>query len=86
MGEMQFIGYLVSAIITLGGFVAVIMKFIQPINELRVAIQKFNDNIEMLTKANDKHDKILEKHEDEIVDLKSRVGMAETKIEMFHRE
>lgn len=86
MDEMQLIGYIVSAIITLGGFIAVIMKFIQPINDLRVVIQKLNDNIDSLTKANDSHDKRLEKHGVEIDDLKDRVGTVETKMKLFHKE
>lgn len=86
MDEMQFMGYLVSSIITLGGFVAIIMKFIQPINDLRVVIQKLNDNIDALKDDNTQHGKRIDKHGEQIDKLDHRVGKIETKIEMYHKE
>lgn len=86
MNEVEFLGYLVSALITLGGFVAVIMKFIQPINELRVVIQKLNDTIDALKDDTDILNKRIEKHGEQIDDLDHRVGKIETKIEMYHKE
>ena len=41
--ETQMIGYAVVVVITLGSFIAVIQKFTQPINELKVVIQKLNE-------------------------------------------
>lgn len=86
MNEVEFLGYLVSALITLGGFIAVIMKFIQPINELRVVIQKLNDAIDALKDDTDILNKRIEKHGEQIDDLDHRVGKIETKIEMYHKE
>jgi peptidoglycan hydrolase CwlO-like protein len=86
MDNMQFMGYLVSAVITLGGFVAVIMKFIQPINDLRVVIQKLNDNIDALKNDNTKQSQRIDKHGEQIDSLEHRVGRVETKIEMYHKE
>lgn len=86
MNEIEFLGYLISALITLGGFVAVIMKFIQPINELRVVIQKLNDTIDVLKDDTDVLNKRIEKHGEQIDDLDHRVGKIETKIEMYHKE
>lgn len=86
MDEMQFIGYAISAIITLGGFVAVIQKFTQPINDLRVLIQKLTDQFDMLTTNNVNQDKKLEKHDEQIDKLDHRVGKIETKMEMYHKE
>lgn len=86
MDELQFLGYLVSAIITLGGFVAVIMKFTQPINDLKVVIQKLNDNIDALRNDNDRQSKRIDKHGEQIDQLDNRVGKIETKIEMYHKE
>lgn len=86
MNEVEFVGYLVSALITLGGFVAVIMKFIQPINELRLVIQKLNDTIDALKDDTDILNKRIEKHGEQIDDLDHRVGKIETKIEMYHKE
>lgn len=84
MNELQFLGYLVSAIITLGGFVAVVMKFIQPINDLRVVIQKLNDNIDILKNDNAQQTKRIDKHDEQIQDLDHRIGKAEIKIDMYH--
>ena len=86
MDNIQFIGTLISAIITLGAFVAVIMKFIQPINDLRVVIQKLNDTIDSLKKDNDTQNRRIEKHGEQIDKLDMRVGKIETKIKMDDRE
>lgn len=86
MDEKQFLGYLVISLITLGSFVAVIIKFIQPINDLRVVIQKLNDNIDTINKNNDQQNKKIEKHDMEIDKLDHRVGKIETKIELYHEK
>lgn len=85
MDETQFLGYLVIAIVTLGGFVAVIMKFVQPINDLRVVIQKLNDSIDAITKNNERQIKRLDKHDEQIDKLDHRVGTIETKIDLYHK-
>lgn len=85
MDETQFLGYLVVAIVTLGGFVAVIMKFVQPINDLRVVIQKLNDSIDNITKNNERQSKRLDKHDEQIDKLDHRVGTIETKIDLYHK-
>ena len=84
MGEEQFLGYLITGFITLGGFVAVIMKFIQPINDLRVVIQKLNDTIDTLKSDNSAQSKRLDKHGDQIDKLDNRVGKLETKMDLYH--
>lgn len=85
MEETQFLGYLVMAVITLGGFVAIIMKFIQPINDLRVVIQKLNDSIDAITKNNERQTKRIDKHDEQIDKLDHRVGTIETKIDLYHK-
>jgi len=85
MDEAQIIGWIVSAVITLGAFVAVIMKFTQPINDLRVVIQKLNDNIDALKSDNKSHDERITKHGEEIDKLDNRVGKLETKMDMYHK-
>ena len=82
--EIQIIGYAVSVVITLGAFVAVIQKFTQPINELKVVIQKLNDNIDALKIDNDTQNKRLEKHSEQIDRLQDRVNTIETKMNMYH--
>lgn len=86
MNDIQFLGYLVSAIITLGGFIAVIMKFIQPINDLRLVIQKLNDTIEALKNDNLAQNKRIDKHGEQIDDLNHRVGKIETRIELRNKQ
>lgn len=86
MEQVQIIGYAVTVIITLGSFVAVIQKFTQPINELKIVIQKLNDNIEILKRDNDNQNKRLDRHRAEIEDLQIRVNNVETKMEMYHEK
>ena len=83
--EALIIGYAVLALITLGSFITLVLKFTQPINELRVVIQKLNDNIDSLKSDNENHDKRIEKHGQEIDKLDHRVGKLETKMDMYHK-
>lgn len=85
MDQTQFLGYLIIAVVTLGSFIGVIMKFTQPINDLRVVIQKLNDNIDSLKKNNDEQNKKIEKHDNQIDKLDHRVGTIETKMDMYHK-
>lgn len=86
MDEMQLLGYAVTAIITLGGFIAVIMKFTQPINELRVVIQKLLDKIDSISKDSDEHGKVIAKHGDDLAKLGTRVDKLETRMDIYHQE
>ena len=83
--EALIIGYAVLALITLGSFITLVLKFTQPINELRVVIQKLNDNIDTLKNDNKSHDERITKHGDQIDKLDNRVGKLETKMEMYHK-
>ena len=85
MNEAQLIGYAIMAIITLGGFISVIQKFTQPINELKIVIQKLNDNIDALKNDNKSHEERITKHGEEIDKLDGRVGKLETKMDMYHK-
>lgn len=84
MSETQFLGYLVVAIVTLGAFIGVITKFTQPINDLRVVIQRLNDNIDSLKSTGERHNEKLEQHDKQISKLDRRVDKLETKIDMYH--
>ena len=86
MEETQFLGYLVTAVITLGAFVAVIQKLTQPINDLKVVIQELRDCISSLKTDNVTQNRRIEEHGKEIDNLKDRVSKAETKISMYHNE
>jgi hypothetical protein len=85
MDETLVIGYAVIALITLGSFITMVLKFIQPINELRVVIQKLNDNIDALKNDNTVHGKRLDKHGEEIDKLDKRVGKIETRMDLYHK-
>lgn len=80
------IGYAVLAIITLGAFIAVVLKFTQPINELRVVIQELKDCISNIKTNDVERDKRLNRHSEKLDNLDSRVGTLETKVTMYHRE
>lgn len=84
MNELEVVGLLVGGIIVLGSFIAVILKFTQPINELRVVIQKLLDKLETLSSDNADHGKRLDDHDDKFNKLDGRVGKLETKMDMYH--
>lgn len=78
MDTIQFIGYLITSIVILGAFVGVVMKFVQPINDLRVVIQKLNDAIDTLTRDNQEQNNRINKHGEQIDDLNTRVASIES--------
>lgn len=84
--EAQIIGLIVMAIVTLGGFITIILKMTQPINDLRVVIQELRDCINSLKNDNSTQSKRLDKHGEAIDKLNNRVGNIETKISMYHKE
>lgn len=86
MNEAQFVGNVVITVITLGSFVAIINKFTQPINELKIVIEKLNSCIEHIKEDEAIQNKRLEKHGIEIDDLKTRIGKVETKLEVTSEE
>ena len=65
--------------------VYVIVKFTQPINELRVVIQKLNDNIDAMKKDNENHEKRLNRHGDKLDDHESRINTLEVKVDAYHK-
>ena len=77
MDTIQFIGYLITSIVTLA-FVGVVMKFVQPINDLRIVIQKLNDAIDTLTRDNQEQNNRINKHGEQIDDLNTRVASIES--------
>lgn len=86
MSETQFLGYFVVAVVTLGGFIGVISKFTQPINELRLVVQKLNDKLDTLSDNHKKIQEIVDDYETRLNNLDGRVGKIETKIDMYHKE
>lgn len=86
MNEAQIIGYVVMAIVTLGGFIAVIQKITQPINDLRIVVQELRDCINSLKADNSIQNKRLDKHGEEIDKLNNRVEKIETQINIYHEK
>lgn len=86
MNDIQILGYLVVAATTLGGFVAVIIKLTQPINELKLVIQELKDCVKTLRDNNIIQDKRLDKHGKDIDELKQKVNEIETKMNIYHKE
>lgn len=86
MNDMEFLGTLVSALITLGGFIAVIVKFTQPINDLRVVIQKLNDKLDMLERQSDTQNEKVNRIDGRVDKLETRVGNMETRMQFYHKE
>lgn len=84
MNEAEFLGYVVLAIITLSSFIAVANKFTQPINDLKVVVQELRDCISSLKETNNEQNRRINRHGEEIDNLKSRVKAIETKIELYH--
>lgn len=84
MEDTQFLGYLVMAIITLGGFVTVIQKFTQPINDLKVVIQELRDCISSIKEDNATQNRRIDEHGKQIDALKDRVNKVETKVDLYH--
>ena len=85
MDDVILIGYAVTAVVVLGGFIGVIMKFTQPINDLRVVIQKLNDKIDsMIEDANELKTRVGE-HGKEIDALGTRVCTIETRINLDNK-
>lgn len=86
MEQAQIIGYIVLAVITLGSFIAVIQRFTQPINELRVVIQELKDCINNITKDNARHTERLDKHRDQIEQLQKDVVEIKLMMNVYHKE
>ena len=85
MDDVVLIGYAVTAVVVLGGFIGVIMKFTQPINDLRVVIQKLNDKIDsIIADANELKIRVGE-HGKEIDALGTRVCKIETQIDLDNK-
>lgn len=84
MDEYQILGYIIVSLITLGSFIGIITKFTQPINDLRIVIQKLNDNIEAMKQDADNQAKRLDEHGKHLDKLDGRVGKLETKMDIYH--
>ena len=85
MDEAQFLGMLIPALSVLIGFIAIIIKINQPINDLRVVVQELKDCISSLKTDNAIQNRRLDEHGKEIDQLKLDVQDIKTKVDMYHR-
>ncbi len=85
MDDVVLIGYAVTAVVILGSFIGIIMKFTQPINDLRVVIQKLNDKIDSMIDDENELKVRVGKHGEEINELKTSVVKLETKVGMHDK-
>ena len=86
MDQAEMIGYVVLVVITLGSFIAVVQKFTQPINDLKVVIQELKDCINQMRADNEMQNRRITEHGKEIDELKSIIDKLETKVDMHHKE
>ena len=84
--EAEFLGYVVMAVVTLGGFLGVVAKITQPINDLRVVVQELKDCITTLKTDNSTQNRRLDEHGKDIDELKISVGKLKTRMDIYHRE
>ena len=82
MSEAEFIGMLVLALVVIIGF---IVSIITPMMKLNTSITKLNDTMERLLDDNETQDKRLDKHRDEIAELKTVTTRHDTEIKELQR-
>ena len=86
MEQAQLIGYGVIALSTILGFIVTVLKFIQPINELRIVIQELRDCINNIIKDNARHTERLDKQRDQIEQLQKDVVEIKLMMNVYHKE
>lgn len=86
MNEMEALGLVLVSIVTLGGFITIVTKFTQPINDLKLVIQKLNDIIENIKSDHENHERRLIEHGKEIDRLASKVDKIETRMDFYHKD
>lgn len=77
---------LIDNVITIGGFLAVIWKFTDPINKLNLAIQELRDYMKQERETNERQNKLLDEHGQAIGNLFIKFEGLETKVDMYHHE
>ena len=90
MLEAQIVGLIIAAVIVIGSFVALIVrvlnKFTDPINELKLVIQRLDDTLRNLTSDIEALRRRVEHHGEEIDKLSLNIQTLTTKMKMYHNE
>ena len=86
MDANVFLGYLIPGLITLGSFIAIVMRIVQPITELRIAIQELKDCISAMRENDRRRDEQIKSHDERINQLETRTDKLETRVGMYHKE
>lgn len=86
INEVQILGYVLLALVTIGGFITLIIKMTKPIDDLRVVIQELKDCLKALKDDSVTQNKRLDTHGREIDLLKLDVGTLKTRMDMYHRK
>lgn len=89
MAEAQMIGLIIGAVVLIGSFVALVVKilnkFTEPINELRIVIQRLDDTLRNLTSDIESIRRRVEHHGEEIDKITLDLHALTTKVSMYHQ-
>ena len=69
MNSSEFLGMLIAAIVTVGGFGALLFKCFKPISDLNMNIVRLTDAIDQLNQNYEKHERRLNSHSHEIDEM-----------------
>lgn len=75
----------IDNIVTIGGFLAIIWKFTEPINKLNLAIQELRDYMKQERETNDRQNKRLDEHGKAIDNLNMEMQGLKTRVDMYHK-
>ena len=83
--EVFMLGAVILALITIGSFVALIVKLMGPINQLNLAVQELRSLIKAQKEQLDTQNRKLEEFGRAIEQLKIKFETLETRVDMYHK-
>ena len=84
--QAQFLGYFIMAVVTIGGFIGIVNKITQPINELKIVISELKECIRFLQKDQETHKEKIEEFERRISHIEKDVGILSKLIDTYCRD
>lgn len=88
MAEAQVVGLIIGAVVLIGSFVALVVKilnkFTEPINELRIVIQRLDDTLRTLTSDIESIRRRVDNHGEQIDKIAIDLQTLNTKVSMYH--